>query len=444
MSKLTDAADLLDEAPDEAYDAIQAILREDPDESRALYMLGVLHSRAERFPEALAIFERVVKIAPRKAQAWNALGQALDESDKPAEARSAFRQALEIEKKALHYANIGSSYMHEANPVEAMRWCRKALALEPEHKNARQTMGFAQLATGDWREGWANYEWSLDGKFRQEVKIGDEPRWDGSPVDSLFVYGEQGIGDEIVYASMLGDLPAGQRVTLECDHRLEGLFRRSFPRLEVHGTRRQAKPWAEGRQFDAGCAIASLTRLYRPTPLSCPREPYLAADPERALQWRALFDSWQVGERRKPVIGICWSGGRPSTGMRRRAVGLEAFRDLIQRTNAHWVSLQYTDAADDVAATGLPVRILDRATRSPDYDDTAALVSCLDYVVGPPTAVHHLAGALGVPSTILVPSQPMWNVQLGDRLPWNEANVYHRQKPGEVWADCIKRLELPC
>lgn len=445
MSELLDAAALLDADPDAAYDSIQAILKADPDESRALYMLGVLMSRAERFAEALAIFERVVRLAPRRAQAWNALGQALDECDKPVEARSAFKQALELEKKPLHFANIASSYMHEANIPEAMRWCRRALALDPEHKNARQTLGFAQLATGQWREGWDNYEFSLDGKFRQEVKLGAEPRWDGSPVKALFVYGEQGIGDEITYASILGDIPESIRVTLECDTRLAGLFRRSFPRMAVHGTRRTEKPWAEGLAIDAGCAIGSLTRFYRPTPDSCPQRPYLVADPERRLQWRALFDSWAARSTgRRPVIGICWSGGRPVTGMQRRAVGLEAFRSLIQRVDAHWVSLQYTDAAEEVAQTGLPVRIFDRATRSPDYDDTAAMVAELDYVVGPPTAVHHLAGALGVPSTILVPSQPMWNVALGDRLPWNAANVYHRQKPGESWADCITRLEITC
>lgn len=440
MSELTDAAALLDTDPDEAYEAIQAILKTAPDESRALYMLGVLMSRAERFAEALCIFERVVRLAPRRAQAWNALGQALDELDKPIEARAAFKQALELDKKPLHYANIASSYMHEANLSEAMRWARKALALDPGHKNALQTLGFAQLASGQWREGWEGYEHSLDGKFRQEVKIGVEPRWDGSPVKSLFVYGEQGIGDEITYASMLGDIPKSIPVVLECDKRLEGLFRRSFPRIAVHGTRRAPKPWAEGRSFDAGCAIGSLTRVYRPTPESCPRVPYLTADPERRIQWRALFDSWP----KRPVIGIAWSGGRPATGMQRRAVGLEAFRSLIERIDAHWVSLQYTDATAEVEASGLPVRIFDRATRSPDYDDTAALVAELDYVIGPPTAVHHLAGALGVPSTILVPSQPMWNVMLGDRLPWNEAQIYHRQKPGESWADCIKRLELPC
>lgn len=159
------------------------------------------------------------------------------------------------------------------------------------------------------------------------------------------------------------------------------------------------------------------------------------ADPERRLQWRALFDSF-----RKPVIGICWSGGRASTQRKERAVGLEAFRTYIQRTDAVFVSLQYQDPTDEIEDALLPVKVYPRATGSADYDDTAGLVAELDHVVGIHTTVHHLAGALGVPGTVLVPSRPMWNYAHGDGYAWYGQNRYHRQRQGESWADCIKRL----
>lgn len=441
MSLLQDAAELLDTEPDLAYGLVQQALRDDADDARGLYLLGVIHARAERFTEALCIYERCTRLAPRRAEAWNALGQALDELHRPREAREAFKRALEIGKSALYLANVASTYAHEGNHAEAMRWARKAIALDPECRSARMTLGFAHLALGQYAEGWDLYESCLGGAFRKIEQIGSEPHWSGEPVRNLFVYGEQGLGDEIVYAQMLNDIPHSVRVTLECDQRLEGLFRRSFPAVEVHGTRRCPRDWAEGREFEAGTAIGSLTRLYRRDAASFKTAPYLAADPERRLQWRALFDSWCV-DSRLPVIGICWSGGRHKTGAHTRDVGLEAFRSLIDRVPAHWVCLQYKDAADEIAATGLPVRQYARATLTNDYDDTAALVAELDHVIGPPTAVHHLAGALGVSSTLLVPSQPMWNVAHGDRLPWNADNVYHRQRPGESWADCIGRLPL--
>lgn len=432
MSRLQEAAELLDEAPEVSYAILCDILRSAPDESRALYLLGVVHARAERWTEALALYERCAKLAPRKAAVWSAIGQVWHELFRGQEAREAFRRAIELDEQAIYLGNIGSAYMQDGNPQEAIKWCLKALRKDPECRTARATLGFAQLATGNWREGWANADCAIDGKFRKRQPVGDEPTWDGGKVGHLFVYGEQGLGDEIMYASCLPDVKAS-RITLECDHRLHGLFRRSFPDITVHGTRNKEREWTAAP--DASIGIGSLPRYTRDSPEACPRKPYLVADPERVMQWRHLFKTWE-----KPVIGLCWSGGRHVTGKSRRHIGLEAFRDYITRTDAVFVSLQYEDPTEEIEATGLPVRHFPRATMTADYDDTAGLVAALDGVVGGHTSVHHLAGALGVPSTILVPSRPLWLYQHGDRLPWYGSQTFHRQRNSESWTDCLARM----
>ena len=176
------------------------------------------------------------------------------------------------------------------------------------------------------------------------------------------------------------------------------------------------------------------TILFRPSPDSCPRTPYLTADPERRIMWRALFDSWK-----KPVIGICWSGGRPASQKFKRRMGLEAFRPLIESRDAIFVSLQYEDPTEEINATGLPVRVLGPAM-SADYDDMAAMVMEMDHIVGIHTTAHHLAGALGKASTVLVPHNPMYLYAQGDRAPWYANNVYFRQKSGENWTQTMRRL----
>jgi ADP-heptose:LPS heptosyltransferase len=123
-------------------------------------------------------------------------------------------------------------------------------------------------------------------------------------------------------------------------------------------------------------------------------------------------------------------------------MGLEAFRPLITKTDAIFVSLQYTDATEEISQTGLPVRHIHRAVQSPDFDDTAAFVAELDKIVGIHTTIHHLAGALGKSSLVLVPSKPMWNYAHGDYMPWYRDQKYFRQKPNEKWIDCVKRIEL--
>ncbi len=427
---------LIDEDPDQAHAIASELLRDNPDDAKALFIIGTIYARADRYGQAIPIFEKAARLAPHRDEAWNNLGMSLQECGKFREARDAFKKALERKPKPSHMNNIAVTYLSEENYPEAMRWCRKAFAIEPDNSSAWTTYGFCHLATGDWETGWKGYNHCLGGKFRKEIKLGNEPRWNGDYVDNLFVYGEQGIGDEIMYASCLGDLNGKVgHVTLECDPRLEGLFTRSFPGIEVHGTRRKDAGWVSGRTFDAGAGIGTLPSFFRPSPDACPRKPYLHADPERRLQWRALFDSFN-----KPVIGLCWSGGRAATQRKERTVGLEAFRSYIERTDAVFVSLQYQDPTDEISKTGLPVKHYDRAAESHNFDDLAGFVAELDHIVGIHTTVHHLAGALGKSSTVLVPARPMWAYAYGDRLPWYRENVFHRQRTGESWADCVKRL----
>jgi hypothetical protein len=118
---------------------------------------------------------------------------------------------------------------------------------------------------------------------------------------------------------------------------------------------------------------------------------------------------------------------------------LEAFRPLIEGLDADFVSLQYKDPTAEIAATGLPVKHWKRAVESTDYDDTAALVAELDMVIGIHTTVHHVAGALGVPGVVLVPSRPSWNYAL-PVYPWYRSARVFRQRAGEPWVGTIRRL----
>ena len=434
MEDLKRAAALLESDPDEAHKLASEILNDDPDNAHALHIIGVILCRAGRHGYALGVWERLAKVRPDKAEVWNNLGQTYAECGQHAKARDAYRRSLSIKDDPDLLANMAVAFNEDGQYQEGMKWAKRALLKEPGHRNATATLGFSKIALGDW-SGWQEFKASIGSKFRQPRDYA--PDWDGKLVDSLVVYGEQGIGDEVMFASMIPDAQKdAKHITLECDERLEGLFKRSFPEVEVLGTRRTAKAWT--RPFDAQVPCAGLTAFYRPTRESCPAVPYLNADPERRLQWRALFDTYK-----KPVIGICWSGGNKFTKRALRKIGLDAFKPLIQGTDAVFVSLQYSDEEEEIQRSGLQVKRFPWATMSDDYDDTAALVAELDMVVGIHTSVHHLAGALGVPSVILVPSKPMWNYATGDRLPWYQSQTFHRQREHESWADCVKRLRLP-
>lgn len=432
--KLKAATELLNDEPDAAHKLCQDIVREDPECVPAHTLLGVIATRAERYGTALAHFQLAADLKPDRAEMWNNLGTVYHEIKRPSKAREMFKRALDLKHDPLYMTNIGVTYSDDGDHAEALKWIEKAKRIKPDLPSIQHASAFAHLALGQWAEGWAAYEHTLGGRYRKKLDFGGKD-WDGQPTGTLVVYGEQGIGDEIMYGSCIDDAARlCKRLIIECDTRLESLYKRSFPNAEVHGTRRQDRPWLDGLEIDAQVAVGSLPLLFRPTPESCPRKSYLVADPERRLMWRSLFKSWG-----KPVIGLTWSGGRYASQLTKRTMGLESLRPYIESTDAIFVSLQYEDPREEIEASGLPVRWFPESLKDKPLDDVAALVAELDGLVGVHTTVHHLAGALGKDSTVFVPEKPMWLYSYGDRIPFYRGQVFVRQKKDERWIDVVKR-----
>jgi hypothetical protein len=166
-----------------------------------------------------------------------------------------------------------------------------------------------------------------------------------------------------------------------------------------------------------------LGALFRPDAESFPRKPYLKADPDRVLMWKALWAA-----KGKPAVGIAWTGGLKSTGSDVRSVGLKDMQAILG-IDAHFVSLQYKDASREIAGTKVHQY---NETLSKDYDNTASLVASLDAVVSVPTSVAHLAGALGVPTVALKAPASCWKYAAG--LPFHPCHLI--DNPG--WPTAIE------
>jgi len=437
-SKLLRAAAVIDVDPDETNRLCIEVLGEEPDNPKALFLMGTVLMRAEKWGVAYNLFKRVVDIDPKQAVAWNNLGVSCESLLKYSDARRYFEEAVKKSPKTLDYkSNIAMVLMHEGKYQEASKKARELLKVDPNHPGSNLVNGFSSLALGQWEEGWKGYEYTLGGKFRKESIYQNEDRWQGEETDCLVVYGEQGLGDEIMYSSCIPDLTASE-VVVECDERLEGLFRRSFPTRHVYGTRKQTDlDWLSKHTITARCPMGGVPRYVRNKDSDFPRKPFLVADPDRRLQWKALFDSWG----KKPKIGLAWSGGRPHTGAKKREVGIDAFRPLIESIDADFISLQYrSDSQKEIEESGLPVHHFKRACQTNDYDDLAGMVAELDMVIGIHTAALHLSGGLGVKTIALVPSKPAWAYNPPEMLWYPESYSFHRQKDGEKWTDTVTRL----
>jgi len=328
--------------------------------------------------------------------------------------------------------SYGSMFVENGDTKKPIEIFDKALAKNPKLALAHWNKSLCLLSQGSWESAWEEYEWGYAARQRVDRAYGDIPVWDGTPGKTVWVYGEQGIGDEIMFASMIPDMMKDCTVILECHKRLKTLFEKSFG-VTCYGTREDKEiTWPQNHKIDARISIGSLGKFYRRTAESFNGHPYLKAEA-----------SLPAG--RKLRVGISWTGGMKAGRVRKRTVPLSWWETILSN-NCEFVSLQYTDCAEEIALMedkGFEISQL-LEVKSEDYYETAKIVSSCDLVISVCTSVIHLAGALGVPCWVLTPKHPAWRYQNAGRMPWYRSVRLYRQPENEVgaWIPVVQRIGL--
>ena len=431
---------LIGKEPDLAWKLIEKQLTKNPDDAEALMVAAHIMKETFNNVHAYHFARRVTELAPDKFQGWNLFGHLSDILWQVEQSERCLRKAVKTARNNMEKAdallNLACLYIQTGDYNNAEPLCKQSLLLNPESRKSRANLGFCQLANRNWAEGWDNYHYSLGASTRKKVQYKDEPEWDGERGLNVAIYGEQGIGDEISFASMFDDaIAVCNKVVIDCDKRLQGLFARSFPKAKVYGTRTDRYvTWAdEDQSIHASAPMGFLGGLYRRTPESFTGKPYLIADPDRVLMWESLFKA-----KGKPCIGIAWSGGLPHTGEKFRQWSLKDLLPILKSIDAHWVSLQYKDASAEIEEFKKQHPEIDivqypHGTLTKDYDDTAAMVKALGRIICMQTAVAHLAGGLGVKCDVFVPKNSQWRYGTFNDIPWYSSVNVIRQKQRGKW-----------
>jgi tetratricopeptide (TPR) repeat protein len=400
--------------------------------------LGRAYLEQQQVQEAIKQFEQAIRLEPGFAEAYSNLGFALFHHMEEFETG-----AKHIEKALLldpHNStarfNWSMVLQHRGEIDEALALCNELLMVNPDFHEARANRALLLLSKGDFAAGWRDYEARTKWDGYRACEQLPWPQWDGSNLTGkkIFVCAEQGLGDEIMYASCMPELLAAARTcVLECQPKLERLFRRSFPTLYVlrkgewgHAAVRDDPP-------DYKVALGSLPRFMRNKLEDFPAHAaYLRADSDRIAHWRRQLDALP-GELK---VGISWRGGAATTRRSLRSIPLRSWIPLLRLPNVDFVNLQYSDCTPELAELGAEpdVELHSWQNALDDYDETAALVSALDLVISVQTAVVHLTGALGKSVWALIPAVPEWRYGVaGPSMPWYPTARLFRQSVHGVW-----------
>jgi len=392
------------------------VLALEPGRIEALVNLANLLRAQARFAEAEALLRPALAVAPDSAELRLTLGSVLRESGNAGDAESAYREALARKPDyPAALANLADLAADRGETAAALQLYDRALKRDPGNAQARLNRAVLHLLMGNLKDGWRDYAARL--KVAGKVPVPDHTlkRWSGEKLKRtrLLVSAEQGVGDQIMFASAVPDLCArakadGGSLILECEPRLVSLFARSFPEATVKPAALETRGGAIHARYDwlkaAGGANAyiemgSLPKILRSRLEQFPNpNAYLVPDTDEEARWRGTFDNAGAG----PFIGLCWRSGKSGGGRARQHAPLPAWAAFLREMKGMAVCVQY-DAKDDEiraleAMSGKTIFVPQDIDQKNELDRSCALFCALDGVVSAPTAVSWLAAGVGTPT----------------------------------------------
>ena len=376
-----------------------------------------------------------------------------------------FVRALEMSQEPGEISLMIAKTLHNQRDVEqAEKWYLRAIDDMGGSLYCQWEYAMQLLLTGRFKAGWDAYESRL-----KHFDLSDSglhifdfrfPLWEGEPLTdkTILVHGEQGIGDEIMFASVIPELiDLSRQVIIACTPSLVALFSQSFPDALVlpHDRSRSAvQEWKNGgfpgwlntisEPIDYQAPIGALLKFFRPDEssfaTSC--DGYLVCDEAKRDYFVKQIDQRskpsKLGRKRK--VGLVWSANLSTGEMgRRKSIPIEML-EMLADNDTQFVSLQNQEFGLDYKRAPR-LDILDFSSDLSDFEMTAGLVSACDLVISVDTSVAHLSGALGRPTWIPLRQQSDWRYLLKreDCLWYSSTRLFRQEKEGD-WEPVLTRI----
>lgn len=417
---------------DEASRLYNALLNSNPFDETLLFLLGDLYLRKNQTGLAVNLLSSLLQFNPNHAEAWCNLGIGYRQEDRFEPAIECWKKALELQGDTVEVcSNMAGLYADRCQPNEALHWIDRALAIDPNMIEAHWQRGLVLLTLRKWAEGWDEYEYRLKLDTVDTRESLGLPYWNWQPTEHLYIHGEQGIGDEVMFLSCLDEvLPLAKRVTLELNQAVAGLAQFNWPKVNVITEPRPG-------DYTAKIALGSLAAKFRRSENAFPGIPYLTPNPSRVKHYRKQLEAMGPG----PYLALTWFGGHKRTRIEDRSVRIGALKSIMDKYTCVSGQYEHTNPflGKDREEAGLAK--LDDECLGKDIHAQAALFKAVDAVVTVQQTAVHVAGAVGTKALVMVNKTPHWRYGREGNLPWYDSVQLIRQQEQGDWAPVIQQVE---
>jgi len=411
----------------EAREVYKQAVRLKPDLWEAQYNYAQLLYATEEFEEAIKRYRICTELDPSHPDAYVALGNACKMQGDGDGALEAYEAAVKLKPNMPEaLGNIAAVMVDRGKFIDALTLMNNAVALSPEPGELRFKRSLIALRLEEFSTGWRDYESRF---FADTERIPCYPMpptyWTGEDISdkTILVWMEQGLGDEILYGSMLPDLIArAGKCIIECSPRMVPVFARSFPEAKVLRYQSQGVRATPVSEVDVQLGVPSLGQYFRPNAASFPKHRgFLKADPE---QTKALQKKYRAIAPGNLVVGLSWRSKNTAVG-RGKSADLAEWEDVLSVPGVTFINLQYGECEDEIRAVKdkFGVTIFNDADVNPlkSMDAFFSQVAAMDAVVTTSNTTVHVAGSLSIPTWLLLPTGPAglwyWFLERADS-PW--------------------------
>ena len=414
-----------------------------PDYIKAYFNMGNALKESGDFKAAIDSYKQSIIIKPDYAEAYNNLGIVLSNKCELGLAIENYRIAIKINPNYPEaYLNMGNSLKDLGEINGALESFQRAIEIKPDYVDANFNQSLALLYKRDFKNGWAQYEWRLKKEKRKNIPLrSTKPTWNFSNLANVLLWAEQGVGDEIMFASIILDLHAYcSKLSVQIDRRLIPLFKRSFPEDIVFWPSDEIVPEAA---YDAHIPIGSLPQYFRQSIDSFrpTAKGWLNASDKitRSLREQLLSDGTET------LIGISWHSTKPRSGAEKKVIALNKLAKKLHKPGVKLVNLQYGDVDSEIGKLqnefGIKVIQVPDISNKDDIDDLAALIMACDKIVSISNVTAHLAGALGKEAQVLLPFSCDWRWGIvGNSSNWYSSVCLYRQTRFGDWDGALLKL----
>tara|TARA_Y200000002_G_scaffold73419_1_gene57549 strand:+ start:771 stop:2555 length:1785 start_codon:yes stop_codon:yes gene_type:complete len=397
----------------------------------ALNSLGRIYHKKEDTIKAEKYFLNALKINSSSLEVLNNIAGLYRDKGKYKKSINFYLKALKINSKnPLILNNLSKSYLDVNNINLARKYAQKAFMLDSKDSDIQLNLACINFKIQDYKTAWAFYDGRLKNfKFSKNnlliSKISKKILLDKNLNKNLklLVLREQGVGDEILYASMYNELILNvPSVHIECDKRFLNLFKKSFKNYENNFIQsgNASNDNKKLKKFDNVLYAGSLGKYFRNHISDFNTKPYLIADRKKINE----IKKYLLKYNKEINIGISWKSFNTQYS-NDRSLDLIDLKKIFETKNCNFINIQYGDVEQEVREftrkTKIEIITLKDLDLLNDFDNLSALLKNLDLFFTINNTTAHLAGALGV-KTILIKSSnhvlPHYFNQTGNKTPW--------------------------